>query len=294
MIRERKISIGSVEINCAEGPQSGSPLVLLHGLPGRWQELMPLVPTLLLQWHVFALDFRGQGKSDRVPGQYQAKCYIADVAQFLQQELTEPAVLFGHSAGGAVALSVAAQVPEYVRAVIVGDSPIDVKALRGWMTSDGFRHHFSALREIAEVEDRSIQEIAREIGNISVQVPGQDVQIRYGNSPGVDEICIQQLAITLKQMDPGVLDYHATGQAMEFLEGFDLDKILEKIECPILLLQGNPSLGGMMTNDVVNHVKSILPSTEHSSLEASGHDLGLDTWEVAPLLRSLMSFLDTV
>ncbi len=292
MIRERKIRVGSVEINCAEGPQSGLPLVLLHGLPGRWQELMPLMPTLIPRWQVFALDFRGQGKSGRAPGQYQAKYYVADVAQFLQQQLAEPAILFGHSAGGAVALNVAAQIPGHVKAVIIGDSPIDLKVLIGWMTSDGFKRHFSALQKIAELEDRSVQEIAGEIGNISVQVPGQDVQIRYGDSPGVDEIHIQQLAITLSQMDPGVLEYHATGRAKEFLEGFDLDEILEKIECPILLLQGNPSLGGMMTDDVVNHIKSRLPGAVHSLLEAFGHGLGLDIWEVSSLLRSMMSFLD--
>jgi pimeloyl-ACP methyl ester carboxylesterase len=253
---------------------------------------MPLMPPLLLRWHVFALDYRGQGKSGRTPGQYQAKYYIADVAQFLQEQLFEPAILLGHSTGGAVALSVAAQIPEYVKAVIVGDAPIDVKVLIEWMTSDGFKRHFTALLKIAEFEDRSVQEIAREIGNISIQVPGQDLQIRYGDSPGVDEIRIRQLAITLSHMDPGVLEYHATGRAKEFLEGFDLDQILENIECPILLLQGNPSLGGMMTDDVVKHIKAALPSTEHSLQEASGHDLGLETWEVSSLLRSIMSFLD--
>jgi len=49
MLIERKIKLGSAEINYAEGPKSGPPLVLLHGLPGRWQELMPIVPTLILQ-----------------------------------------------------------------------------------------------------------------------------------------------------------------------------------------------------------------------------------------------------
>jgi pimeloyl-ACP methyl ester carboxylesterase len=293
MLKERKIRLGAVEINYAEGPKSGAPLVLLHGLPGRWQELLPIMPTLILQWHVHALDFRGQGKSRRVPDQYLSKYYIADVADFIQQLFDEPTFLFGHSAGGMAALGAAAQLPGSVRAVIVGDSPIDLDVLVGWMTSEGFKGQFSALQKIAGLKDRSIREIEREIGNISIQVPGQDTVIRYGDSPGVDAVHIQQLAITLSQMDPGVLEYHATGRAMEFLDGFDLDEILEKIACPILLLQGNPKFGGMMTSEVVNHVKSSFPGVGHAFLEAYGHGLGLDTWDVEPLLRSMTSFLDS-
>ncbi len=290
MLTERKIKLGAAKINVAEGPKSGAPLVLLHGLPGRWQELMPIMPWLTLQWHVHALDFRGQGNSGRVPGQYLSKYYAVDLAHFLQEGLDEPAFLFGLSAGGMVALSAAAQLPEWVRGVIVGDFPIDLDALIGWMTSEGFKRQFSAMQRIAGIEDRSFQEIEREIGDIPVQIPGQGT-IRYGNSPGVDAVHIQQMAITLSQMDPGVLEYHATGRAVEFMDGFDLDQILENIACPVLLLQGNPTLGGMMTNQVINHVKSKFPGVGHEYLEAYGHGLGLDTWDVGPLLRSMTSFL---
>ena len=105
---------------------------------------------------------------------------------------------------------------------------------------------------------------------------------------------IQSLAVTLSQMDPGVLEYHAEGRADEFLSGFDLDQILEQIACPVLLLQANPSLGGMMTDRVVDQTLSILPNAMHVLLETSGHDLGLDTWNVEPLLRAITSFLASV
>jgi pimeloyl-ACP methyl ester carboxylesterase len=293
MLKESSFNTGTTEINFAEGPDSGLPLVLLHGLPGRWQEFLPIMPILSLLWHTYALDFRGQGKSGRVPGQYLSKYYAADVEKFLQQQLDEPAILFGESAGGMVALSVAAQRPELVRAIVVGDSPIDMDVLVGWMTSEGFQHYFSALRELSGL-DHSIVELTRQIADIPIQIPGQDTRIRYGDSPGVDAIQIQQLAITLSHMDPGVLEYHAEGRAREFLEGFDLDKVLERITSPVLLLQGNPSLGGMMTNEAVKHVQSILPNAMHVLIETAGHDLGLDTWEVSPLLRAVTSFLGSL
>jgi pimeloyl-ACP methyl ester carboxylesterase len=293
MLKESLFNTGATEINFAEGPYSGPPLVLLHGLPGRWQEFLPIMPTLSLLWHTYALDFRGQGKSGRVPGKYLSKYYGVDVEQFLQQCIKEPAILFGLSAGGAVALAAAARCPELVRAIVVGDPPIDMDELVAWMTSEGFKSLFSALRELSRL-DLSIAELSRRIADIPVQGPGKDTRICYGDSPGVAAIQIQQLAITLSHMDPGVLEYHAEGRASEFLEGFDLDQILARITCPVLLLQGNPSLGGMMTNRVVEHVQSILPNTMHVLIETAGHGLGLDIWEVSPLIRAVTSFLESL
>ena len=267
-------------------------MVLLHGLPSYWQEFLPILPTLCLQWHIYALDFRGQGKSGRAPGQYLSKYYADDVEQFLRQNLDEPAIIFGLSAGGAVALAVAAKCPEMVKAIIVGDSPIDTDMLIKWMTSEGFKYWFSVLRQLAEME-LSIAELTRRIADIPVQVPGQDTPIRYGDRSDVDAIEIQQLAITLSHMDPGVLEYHAEGRAKEFLEGFDLDQILGRITCPVLLLQGSPVLGGMMTDKVVSHVQSVLPNAMHVLIEKD-HSLGLDTWEISPLIRAVTSFLESL
>ena len=179
MLKESSFNTGTTEINYAEGPHSGPPLVLLHGLPGRWQEFLPIMPALSLLWHVHALDFRGQGNSGRTPGHYLARYYGVDVEQFLRHQLDEPAVLFGMSAGGAVALAVAAECPELVRAIVVGDSPIDKEALVAWMTSEGFKYWFSALRELAGL-DLSVGELCRRIADIPVQAPGQDARISAG------------------------------------------------------------------------------------------------------------------
>jgi len=292
MLKESLFNAGTTEINFAEGPDSGPPLILLHGLPGRWQEFLPILPILSLLWHPYALDLRGHGKSGRVPGGYQLKNYADDVEQFLQQRLDEPAILFGLSAGGAVALDVAAKCPALTRAVIVGDSPLDLDMVLPWMTSEGFKNWFSAERELAG-SNLSIAELSRRIANIPVQIPGQDAPVRYGDLPDVNAVQIQERAIMLSYLDPGVLEYHAAGRAIEFLERFDLDRILERIKCPVLLLQGDPAQGGMMTDRVVKHIQTILPDAVHVLIEKD-HGLGMDTWEVAPLIRAVTSFLESV
>jgi pimeloyl-ACP methyl ester carboxylesterase len=293
MLKEGSFNTGVVAINYAEGPPSGPPLVLLHGLPGRWQEFLPIIPALSTRWHIYALDFRGQGKSGRVPGQYRPENYTADVKGFLQHHLTDPAILFGLSGGGLVALDVAAQLPKKVRALVIGDSPIDIEALVAWMSTEEFIGHFAALRDLAG-PGRSVTELVPALADMPVWMPGQDTPIRYGDHPDMDDPHLRAWAKTVGQLDPDVLAYHAEGRAQEFLENFDIEAVFRQVSCPVLLLQGNPELGGLVSDQAVERVLSVLPDVSHVLIKHTGHDLGLSTWEVAPLLRAVINFLESL
>lgn len=292
MFSEKKFTANAVLINYAEGPASGPPLVMLHGIPGRWQEFLPILPHLMLQWHIFALDFRGQGNSGRVAGQYHSSFYSKDVVSFLQHQVTEPAIIFGNSAGGLIALDVAAKDPGQVKALILGDSPIDMEWLRTWMTSDGFKAHFSAERAIA-ASNQSINEMMKDLAIIPLTNEGDDPAI-YGDLPGIDQSHLRALATTLNHLDPDVLEYHAEGRAEEYMQGFDLDEILPKIECPVLLIQANPELGGLMTDRSVKNALARLKCGYHVLIKGASHDLGMENWETGPLLRALTVFLDSL
>src|SRR6266700_2199342 len=104
MLTEHCFNTGIVTLNYAEGASSGPPLVLLHGGSARWQSVLPLLPELSQHWHIYAPDLRGHGKSGSVPGGYRLLDYTADIEAFLKQVVKEPAVLFGHSLGGHIAL----------------------------------------------------------------------------------------------------------------------------------------------------------------------------------------------
>lgn len=100
-------------------------------------------------------------------------------------------------------------------------------------------------------------------------------------------------ATILSQLDPGVLEYHAEGRAREIMEGLEPKEILVKINCPVLLLQGNPSQGGMMTNASIEYALPKLKSATHVLIEPFGHGLGLDSWEAGLLLRAVSTFLES-
>ena len=108
MLKQKSFETGHGTLNYVEGPASGPPIVLLHGITGNWDNFAPIISTLVLKWHVYAVDFRGHGESSHVPGQYQLKHYAEDITRFLESKFTESPVIYGHSLGGMVGILIAA------------------------------------------------------------------------------------------------------------------------------------------------------------------------------------------
>ncbi len=79
--------------------------------------------VLITRWHLYALDFRGHGGSEHTPGRYKLRSLTADVATFAEQKIGKPMMLVGHSMGGIIGLMVAANHPNLVKALVVGDAP---------------------------------------------------------------------------------------------------------------------------------------------------------------------------
>lgn len=97
----------------------GPPLVLIHGLAGNMHNFSyAMVERLARDFRVIVVDRPGCGWSERdhdgcarIPEQARM------IAAMLEAEGIEPAVLVGHSLGGAVSLALALNHPERVRAL---------------------------------------------------------------------------------------------------------------------------------------------------------------------------------
>ncbi len=127
MMEEHIFDSGTVAINYAEGPPNGLPLVLLHGGGASWHSLLTVIPDFIHTWHIYAPDFRGHGRSGRVPGAYRWVDYVQDTTAFLRHHFSEPAILWGQSFGATVAVGVAAQAPDTVRAIVLEDPWLDLQ-----------------------------------------------------------------------------------------------------------------------------------------------------------------------
>jgi pimeloyl-ACP methyl ester carboxylesterase len=102
-----------------QGDPQGEKVILLHGLTDSWfsfSRVMPLMPT---SWHVFALDQRGQGESDRPASGYTMADLGDDVLAFMDTMGIREATIVGHSMGSFVAQRVAITAPERVRRLVL-------------------------------------------------------------------------------------------------------------------------------------------------------------------------------
>lgn len=283
-IIEKTLDVAGVRLNYAEGPATGPPLVLLHGLGRRWQVFMPLIPALALRWQIFAPDFRGHGKSARVPHGYRGLDYSGDIVQFLHECVPARPTIFGHSLGGMVTMWIAAKHPELARAIVLGDNAIDVAAFRNSMYID----LFTGLRELA-ASRRSVQEIAHGIAEIRLRVPNLSAPARIGDLPGNDQAYLEWWARCVSQADPDTYGMTLDGSSRE---GWDGEGFLRRIQCPTLLLQADPGVGGLMSDADVALALRLLKHPVHVRFENLGH--GLYMQQPEPVLRAITNFLDSL
>ncbi len=106
-----------------QGEPSGPALILLHGYTDSSFSFSRVMSTLDTRYHVYALDLRGHGDSERPAGGYELSDFAADVLAFMDEKELKRATIVGHSMGSFVAQRVALAAPERVeRLVLIGSA----------------------------------------------------------------------------------------------------------------------------------------------------------------------------
>jgi pimeloyl-ACP methyl ester carboxylesterase len=101
------VEAAGVRLTYLEWGSSGPPLLLLHGITSDAHAWWRLGPALVAAgYHVFALDMPGHGDSAETDD-HRIEPIAALVATVLRSRASDPAVVIGHSWGGAVALTLA-------------------------------------------------------------------------------------------------------------------------------------------------------------------------------------------
>lgn len=100
---------------------AGTPVVLVHGWTADSTDYSWLIPLLQRNFRVIAYDLRGYGHSAPADG-YGMDRQLRDLTAVIEQVAGEPALVVGHSLGGAVASSMAVEHPEHLLGVVVLDA----------------------------------------------------------------------------------------------------------------------------------------------------------------------------
>jgi pimeloyl-ACP methyl ester carboxylesterase len=103
----------------------GPPLLLVHGWTCDSHDWSWQIDAFSETHRVIAVDLRGHGRSS-VENDYSFTTQAADLAALLDMLDTGPAVVIGHSLGGAVASVLAVEHPSVVRAVVGVDPAVGI------------------------------------------------------------------------------------------------------------------------------------------------------------------------
>ncbi|MHA1748284.1 MAG: alpha/beta fold hydrolase [Promethearchaeota archaeon] len=287
MLVEKQFIFGDNRLNYAEGPDSGPPLLLLHGNTWRWQSFLPIIPVLSLRWKIFALDFRGHGNSKHIPNSYSLDNFLADTLMFIENVIKKPVYIFGHSMGGAVSFLLAEKRPEMVKGLVIGDVSIQFENVE-----KSFKEAHEQIIQSAEWAGLKISnlELLQKIMDFPMKLPDQKKKLPWKDHPG--EIpWLLSMAQNLSKLDPTAQESGISLETMrENWKLYDCHRFLPKILCPTLLLQANAKLGGMMSDSDVQLALKHIKYAVHVKFDYIGHDLFATKAE--PILQVIINFLE--
>lgn len=247
-MRERRVAAVGLELAVAEWPGQGPPLVLLHGIGSRGTSWQPVAPRLAERFHLYALDLRGHGASDKPPAGYLLADYAADLAAVVDRlGLARPLVV-GHSLGALVALTWAAAEPERAAGLVLEDPPLRtepeiLEAFAGWQ-----RLNAAPLEQVeawfaAEYPDWTPEERRRRAESITLTHPAVFAELRADAEAAL-----------------------ASGR-VERLDS------LAPVQAPTLVLRGERALGSMTRPEDLAKLRRVVPTATERVLPGTGHHL---------------------
>ena len=114
-----------VKLSYVESGVKDAPVIIfLHGATDSSHSWSSTTPYLENQYHIYALDQRGHGDSDKPAHGYTVPQMAEDVIAFMDHEKVNKAVIVGHSMGSLIAHQIASAFPERVnKVVLIGSAP---------------------------------------------------------------------------------------------------------------------------------------------------------------------------
>lgn len=305
---EKDITVGDVRFHYAESDGSGKPvLLLLHAQMLDWFSYHRVMIPLSEKYHVFAVDYPGHGMT-RCPDDYEmcAEQIGACLAQFIDEVIGKPVTVSGNSSGGLLAVWLAAKRPDLIEAAVLEDPPLfssEYPSIRKTVAYRTFAISDQAVRKDNEGDYLIfwIKNAGEFFKNNTF--PGARTLIRAliflsrmlhfqktVEIPFVSPL-IREMVRGMDLYDPhfGQAFYDGTWNT-----GFDHAEALQKIICPVLLIQADTSflpdgtLNGAMSEENAVFALSRLQDGKLVRVQAR-HVVHLE--EPDEYLRQVKSFL---
>lgn len=254
-------------------------LLLLHGGSGRRQWFDAMAGLLADDFRMVRPDLPGHGDSPATPGSYRLEDSAAAAMEVLEDAGVSRCWVVGHSHGAHVGAVLAADRPDLVAGLVVGDAPMSRERMRGHQQGTAAMNR--AWRELAGLPEWEVRErfLALEVAG-----PGSPTMAEVF---GPDHPYVREMSVSLAHHDGDFLD----AVLLRFDETYARldDDLLRRIQGPVVLLQGDAAAGGLLTDADVDFVRERSPGATRHRLDGVGHGLQLqDPAQVAGALRRVL------
>ena len=226
-------------------------LVLLHGATDNGRCWTPAAEALADDFDVLLPDARGHGRSSAPPDGYSSAERAADVAGLIAAlGLATPLAVGGHSMGGQTTFRLAVERPELVRCAILEDPP--------------FRPPQTAPDpSFSEVRQRMQAQVAHVKG-----LSGEDALAYARQShPTWPAAALPAWVEAKQQVSQTFLGALGGGDEPPWTE------LLPRINCPVLLLTGDPERGAIITPEAAEQARQLNPRVQVVHLAGAGHNI---------------------
>lgn len=117
-MQDRRITVGTIELQVREYKQDGQAVIFLHFGGGNLMMWQGVVPYFQSKYHLVLFDLKGHGKSDKPATGYHIDEMAREVAVSMQELQLAQAHIVGSSLGAEVGLSLAVNYPERVLSLV--------------------------------------------------------------------------------------------------------------------------------------------------------------------------------
>lgn len=235
---------------------SGTPVVLIPGIQGRWEWMKPAVDALSARCRVITFSLADEPTSGASFDERSGfDCYVRQVGDAMDAAGVQSAIVCGVSYGGLIAAAFAARHPDRTRAVVVvsGIPP-------SWNPDARVRFMMRAPRLLSPLfcvnSLRSVPEMVTARDNLRSFV---SFAARYLGT------------VVTYRFSPGLM-----ARRVRLLDGNDLEAEVTRVRVPALVVTGQAELDRVVPVALTRDYLRLWPQARLVSIARTGH-LGLIT-----------------
>ncbi len=246
------------------------PIVLAHGLTDSGLCWSRLARELERTYDLVMVDARGHGLSDKPEHGYGPREHVKDLAGLIDALGLNKPVVIGHSMGGATASMLAAEYPDLIRAAILEDP--------AW--------HWPKSPEAEAAEVRQNYEAWRLRGEARQALSAEELYARGRlDNPSWSAEEFEPWVAAKQQLAPQVIEIILENERT-------WPQQVAAYQVPVLLIYGEPALGGILGSEMAGEAKYINPLVQPVHISGAGHNIRRERFDgYVAVIREFLAFI---